>query len=288
MNLRGHVLAIVGFAFACVTPTIAVAQQNDGEVIARSASCVFTGKDLQDILLMDSAVLETPLNATEQQQGRERILKQFHQNPEAFCKGLPVERQAAEIMRRGTAAERLELGVKLWIRWLDAAGRDPATAEWIAVVKRHNPPIASADGLTVTKRQLDAMFLSNDWVARQANLPTSTPESRAAFAKEISAKFASLPRQQKEWAAQADLRWLALQDPIMDNSDLREKAISLVHQWVHKPEDVPDEARVLENVGIQFHQLMQKEMAQTTQMIGAMSGAFQAQNLSVFNMHGPH
>jgi hypothetical protein len=288
MNLRARVLAIIGFAFAFVTPTIAVAQQNDGEVIARSASCVFTTKDLQDVLLMDSAVLETPLNAAEQQQARERIVKQFHKSPELFCKSLPLERKTAEIMRSGSSAEKLELGVRLWIGWLDAAGRDPHVAEWIAVVKRHNPPIASADGLTVTKRQLDAMFLSNDWVARQADLPTSTPENRAAFAKEISVKFASLPRQQKEWAAQADLRWLALQDPIMDNSDLREKAISLVHQWVHKPEDVPNEARVLENVGIQFHQLMQKEMAQTTQMIGAMSGAFQAQNLSVFNMHGPH
>jgi hypothetical protein len=288
MRLWAHVLAVVGFVFAVVTPRIAIAQQNDGEVLARSASCVFTGKDLQDILLMDSAVLETPLNATEQAQARERILKQFHKSPELLCKSLPLERKTAEIMRSGSAAEKLELGVRLWIGWLDAAGHDPTVAEWIAVVKRHNPPIASADGLTVTKRQLDAMFLSNDWVARQANLPTSTPESRAAFAKELSTKFASLPRQQKEWVAQADLRWLALQDPIMDHSDLREKAVTLVHQWVHKPEDVPNEARVLENVGIQFHQLMQKESAQATQMIGAMSGAFQAQNLSVFNMHGPH
>ena len=41
-----------------------------------------------------------------------------------------------------------------------AAQSSPLAARWVAIVKRHNLPIASTSGVAVTNRQLDAMFVS--------------------------------------------------------------------------------------------------------------------------------
>jgi hypothetical protein len=86
----------------------------------------------------------------------------------------------------------------------------------------------------------------------------STPETRASYVRALPVKFASMSLIEKAQLAQADQRWFALQDPILDHSDLQAKAVSLVHQHVHGPGDVASEARSLENDGLQFHAAMQQ------------------------------
>lgn len=155
----------------------------------------------------------------------------------------------------------------------------------MAVVEQHNPPIIAADGLTVSRRQLNAMFAANDWVASAAKLPASTPESRASFINDLKRKFASLSREQKEWYAQADLRWLALQDPILDYDDLRAKAVRLVQQAVHGPGDVANQARALENEGLKFHAVMAKYNQRAAQIAGLAGDEMNVENLR--NAKGP-
>ena len=86
----------------------------------------------------------------------------------------------------------------------------------------------------------------------------STPTSRAAFAQALPARFASMSPQERQQLAFADQRWVALQSPILNHTDLRAKAVSLVKQNVHGPADVATEARSLENDGLEFHAGMQK------------------------------
>jgi hypothetical protein len=278
MSLRGNALAMFGFTSIVAVPVIA--QDASGDILARSTACVLTTRDLQDIFDMDGSVLETPLSPAEREDGRKRILGQFYANPAAFCASLPSTRKYAEIMHHGSASERRQIGVDLWNGWLAGATYDPLQADWVAVVKRHNPPIVSADGLVISKRQIDAMFASNDWVAQAANLPTSTPESRAAFTKGLSAKFASTPQAQKEQLAAADLRWLALKYQILGFSDLRAKAGGYVHQQVHGPGDVAAEARSLEDSALKFQALREKNGQGWKQIIAAQAGALNVQNLS--------
>jgi hypothetical protein len=272
-------------AIESIVATQAFTQQAGGEIVARSAMCVVTARDMQDILEMDKAVLKTPLTPTETEAGRVRILGQFQSRPEGFCKSLPAAHKAAEIMRHGSWAEQTQLGVDLWNGWLLSSARDKASADWVAVVEQHNPPIVAADGLTVRDRQLNAMFASNDWVARAARLPASTPASRAAFVDALKSKFASFPREQKEWYAQADLRWLALQDPIMDHDDLRAKAVGMVQQAVHGPADVANEARALENEGLKFHAVMAKYTQRAAQIAGLAGDEMNTEALR--NAKGP-
>ena len=129
------------------------------------------------------------------------------------------------------------------------------------------------------------MFTSNDWVARAANLPVSTPDSRAAVVRDLKTKFASLPAEQKEWYAEGDLRWWALQDPILSSSDLRAKAVRLVQQAVHGPGEFPTEARALGNEGIKFHRVFQKYRNRGELLMGLAGDQMNWENLR--NAKGP-
>lgn len=238
-------------------PQLAYAQATGTQIAAQSGQYVLTAQDLQDILFADGCVLQTPLNAAEQEEARENILGQFRKNPEAVSKGMEVTRKAVEILRHGSLLNRTALSTVLWSGWQSAASSDPAAARWVAMVKRHNPPIVAADGLVVTKLQLDGMFVANDWVAQTAGLPTSTLESRAAYIRALPAKFASMSRAEKEELALADRRWLVL-NSFLNYSDLRASAANSVHRNVHGPGDISSEARSLENDGLQFIAKMQQ------------------------------
>jgi hypothetical protein len=142
----------------------------------------------------------------------------------------------------------------VWLGWVAAAQGNLLTARWVATVKRHDVPVVTQSGLTVTNRQLDAMFVSNDWVAKAANLPLSTPETRAAFTRELPARFSAMTQAERQQLALADLRWDALRGVL--GFGLQDKAVEIVHQNVHGSNDVPMGARHLENASLEFEQGM--------------------------------
>lgn len=266
LALAGVFLALPASAQAPTGQTTG-SQATESQVLARSGTYVFTQQNLEDVRLIDACVLDTPLSPAEEQETRENILGQFRGNPAAFAKNLPQTQKYAQILRTGSQTERLMLSTVLWSRWI-AATSDPTVARWVAIVKRHSPAIVASGNLVVTGRQIDAMFASNDWVAQTAGLPVSTPASRAAYAKALPAKFAAMTPAEKQQLVFADQRWAMLQEPILDHSDLRAKAVSLVHSNVHGPGDIPAEARSLENAGLEFH----AAMAQFVSNMGQISG----------------
>jgi len=265
-----------------------VAAQGAASVVARAGAYTLTSQDMSDILALNSLVLSTPLSATEQDEERQNVLAQFQKNPSVLSTGGEKMRKLAEVARNGSLFDRSEVASYLWCSWLSGALTDPITARWVAMIRRHNPPVVSGDSLVVTKLQFDALFASNDWVAHTAGLPLSTAESRATFENEVQAKFASMPQLAKENLANADRRWAAFEGILADQG-LKEKAVSRVHQSVHGPADVGKEARTLEDDGLRFAR-MEKDMSkQTEALIGGLSGQAMANNLSVYNRTmGPH
>jgi hypothetical protein len=198
-------------------------------------------------------------------------------------KGLELEHQIAQILLHGSAAEQMQARTIAWIGWLGKAQNSPLAARWVATVRRHDLPIASAGGVMATNRQLDAMFVSNDWVAKAANLPVSTPESRTAFARTVASGFASMTQAERLQLALADLRWIALRDAI--GFGLGDKAVEIVHQNVHGSGDVAMGARHLENTALQFEQGLaqfNKQMAART--IAIMGGVGQRAVAESMNM----
>jgi hypothetical protein len=235
-------------------------------VVSRSGENELTTEDMEDLRVLDASVLDTPLSAEEQQQARQNIVNQFQKNAAAFTKARLMTHQLAELMRHGSLAERTEVSMRLWANWNERAEVDPATRWWIDMVRRHNPPIAQSGGLVVTRIQIKGLFADDDWVAKTAGLPLSTEASRAAYVRDLPAKFAAMPQDQKIRLARADVRWFDLHDPILDHSDLQQIAVNQVHERVHGPQDVYSEARNLEDIGVRFN----TEMAQFAHNMAAI------------------
>lgn len=280
-------LSVLGVILA-VMPYVAIAQggnqASSAQVVARSGSYAMTVQDMNDLLALNALVLQTPLSPAEQAEERQNILIQFQKNPSVMYTAEDKIRKLAEIARHGSLYERSELASYLWCSWSNSASAaDPITTRWVAMIRRHNPPIVSADGFVVTKLQIDALFSSNDWVAKTAGFPLSTTESRNEFVREVQRMFASMPRQAKANLATADTRWASFQGFILGDTALKAKAVNLVHQNVHSPSDVAMEARTLENSGMQFLAATNEMSRRTQMLLGGLSGEATANNLSVFN-----
>lgn len=250
---------------------------------AGTAGSSLTVQDFEDIAAIDASVLETPLDEKEQAEGRDTIVSQYRQNPKGFMQGLEVEHKLAQALLHGSDTEQMQARTIAWLSWLGARQSSPHAARWVATVKRHNSPIAEAGGVAVTNRQLDAMFVSNDWVARAANLPMGAEESRVAFARELQARFAAMTQAERLQLALADLRWDAVQGVI--GFGLRDKAVEIVHQNVHGPKDVAMGARHLENAALEFEIGMAKLNQQAwSRSIAIMGGVAQGQVAESMNM----
>jgi hypothetical protein len=222
-------------------------------VVSSAGDNVLTTEDLEDLRVLDASVLDTPLSPEEQQAARQNILNQFQKNAANFTKTRSATHQLAEFMRHGSLAERTEISMRLWAAWNDRAQTDPATRWWVDMVRRHNPPIAQSGGLVVTRIQINGLFADDDWVAKTAGLPPSTEASRSTYVRELPAKFAAMPPEEKVKLARADVRWFDMHDPILDHNDLQKIAVNEVHEHVHGPQDVYSEARNLEDIGVQFN-----------------------------------
>ena len=79
---------------------------------AGTAGSPLTMQDFEEIAVIDASVLDTPLDANEQAEGRDTIATQYRQNPKAFVKNL--EAQGA----RMDAAVRQVPGTDLKIAFL--------------------------------------------------------------------------------------------------------------------------------------------------------------------------
>jgi hypothetical protein len=237
---------------------------------ARQLGAVDYQQGFEDIAVIDASVLEIPLDVSEQEAARDTLVTQYRRNPQAFIKGLEIEHQLAQILLRGTPTQQMQARTIAWLGWVDSAPDSPLTMRWVATVRRHDFPIVSANRVVVTNRQIDALFVSNDWVAKVSNFPQSTLESRAAFTQSLPGKFSSLPQVERQQLAVADLRWDALRGVL--NFGLQDKAISIAHINVHGPADVGKAARHLEDAALEFDRGVQQFNKQVSDRAMALMG----------------
>lgn len=231
-----------------------------------------TLQGFEDIAVIDAGVLETPLDRTEQDAARETLVSQYRRNPQAFIKGLAIEHQLAQILLHGSPSEQMQARTIAWLSWIEAAPGNALTTRWVATVRRHDVPVVSANGIVVTNRQIDALFVSNDWVAKAANLPSSTAESRAAFTESLRGRFGSMSPVERQQIALADLRWDALRGVLQFG--LQEKAVSIARMNVHGASDVDGSARHLEDAALEFDRGVQQLNKQVSDRAVALMGGF--------------
>lgn len=118
-------------------------------VIARSGRYVYPESSLRDILEIDSAVLESPLSATEQAQIRALVVDEFNRDPAKISAVLPQVHNAALLFRNGTAFEKAVAREKDWENTLKRAPADPIAARALDIMSKYVPIIVSGNGYVV-------------------------------------------------------------------------------------------------------------------------------------------
>jgi hypothetical protein len=89
---------------------------------AGAAGSPLTMQDFDDIAIIDASVLETPLDANEQAEGRDTIMTQYRQNPKGFLQGLEIEHKLAQVLLHGSATEQMQARTIAWlgVAWCEA------------------------------------------------------------------------------------------------------------------------------------------------------------------------
>lgn len=226
-------------------------------VIARSGQYVYPESSLRDILEIDAAVLESPLSPTEQSQIRALAIDEFNRDPARIAAVLPQVHNAALLFRTGTAFEKAVAREKDWENTVKRAPSDPIAARALDIMSKHVRVIVSGNGLVVTEHQVRALFTSSDIIAEMSGQPKSTSEQRLAYEKALPARFPKMTPVEQEQIAHSERRLVAVVSSIYSYSDLRAKATSQARNNIHGPDDVPKEARRLEDWGIKFQETFQ-------------------------------
>jgi hypothetical protein len=243
---------LIIFALAAALTTEAGAQTE----VAKSGKYAYSEANLQDTLAIDAGVLESPLTSAEQSQIRALVIDEFNRDPAKIAAVLPRLHNVAIMFRTGNLYDRAVAREKDWEATLQKAPSDPIAARSLDIMRKHTPIIATANGLVVTSHEIDAMFASSDLIAEIAGQPKSTAEQRAAFTKALPGRFPQMSPTEQEQIAHAERRAIAARGTIFAYTDLRAKAATQIHANVHGSDDVPKEARRLEDWGIKFEDTM--------------------------------
>jgi hypothetical protein len=254
-------------AAALLIAAPASADPAPGEVLARAGGLAYTTANLSDVLALDEGVLESPLSGEERAAVQDILVAEFQAKPAEIAKFAPVLHQNAELFRHGRVYEQAVARESYWESVLKQAPTDRFIAAWLEIMRRHAPILAEGGGMVVTQPELAAMFATEDVVAEMAGQPRRSAADRKALAEALAAHFAAMPAAEKATYAHAERRRAALLGNILAYSDLRAKAVGLVKAAVHGPEDVPPEARSLENDGMQFAEIGERFTAQQVQVI---------------------
>ena len=256
--MRAKILAVAIIAVFSLAAALAAeaATPENQTVIARSGRYVYTEASLQDILEVDAGVLESPLTPAEQAQIRALVIDEFNRDPAKIVSVLPTLHNVAIMFRTGRPYDRAVAREKDWEVTLQKAPSDPIAARSLEIMRKHTPIIASANGMVVTSHEIDALFASSDLIAAIAGQPKSTPEQRAAFAKTLPGRFPQLAPTEQEQIAHAERRASAVRGTIFAYTDLRAKAATQIRANVKATDDVPKEARRLEDWGMKFEDAM--------------------------------
>lgn len=131
------------------------------------------------------------------------------------------------------------------------------------MVLKYNPVLVNADGMIVTKTDVDCQFYADILVAKAAGVAPPTQTDQDRFVRDLPSQFASLPREEQEYLRRSELRLVNLRLVHDGTVKTRAAVVADIRKSVRSPEDVWREARQVENdaqYGSKYYQLYRAEV----------------------------
>jgi ketosteroid isomerase-like protein len=118
------------------------------------------------------------------------------------------------------------------------------------MVLKYNPVVVNSAGMIITKAHVDSLFFSNALVAQIAGVPPPTQTEEDQYIPTLPAQFGSLTKEQQEAFRRADARMSMFATIYSQTRSTRAVMTAAIRRNVHSPQDVPNEARRVENSSV--------------------------------------
>jgi len=118
------------------------------------------------------------------------------------------------------------------------------------MVLKYNPVVVNSGGTLITKAHIDSLFFSNALVADAAGLPPPARAEKDQLIRTLPSQFGSMPKWQQAFFRRADERMTMFATIYSQTRSTRANMIRDIRSNVHSSQDVPNEARRVENESI--------------------------------------
>jgi hypothetical protein len=269
-------LAILLLGLAAVPRAIAE-DRGTSSIAAQAAGRTLTGQNLQDLFAIYDWLLEDPLNDKEKTSLTPVLIEEFKKNPATVANNYVTIHQLLPQLLSATLTQQARRRAEMWQHLIETRATDPTTVLVLKILADHPSVLLFTDQGVVTRQQIDAIVASDDNVAEAAGLPRATPDERSRITREILAAFPGFsPKEDRfEAIADAEERCLSLRDFVESSPEHRAAVVADITAHVHQAQDVPREARTLENNALLMSRMHQFAVQQ--QIIAGVTAQYQSQ-----------
>lgn len=207
---------------------------------------------------------------------RAGLISTFRSEPAREAAGYQALAQIVPVLR--STRSSLEIAKVREAAWA-AFAKDPAGFRRFQsdpagkIILKYNSVIVNADGMIITRLNVDSLFASNVLVAKIAGVSPPTQSEIDECVRVLPARFASLSRDQKEFFRQSESRLARFQE-MYASGFIGPSVVSEIKKTVHSPKDVPDRARAMENTAFKYEAAVNRITSKTDRFVAAWSRGF--------------
>jgi hypothetical protein len=235
-----------GFDFARAQPD---ATSHADPVLAEVGGQTLTGLNFDELLAIYNWLLESPLSAEDQAALKAVLIDELKANPTKVAKNYGAIHQQLPQILHADPLQQARRRADIWKRLAKDAPNDPGTGAVLKILSKSPSVLVVTDKGVVTQPEIDALIASDDNVAAVAGLSKASLTERARISRTVVAAFPGFSETEDRYEAVADAeeRCLSLRAFVESSVHNRETVIAAIKAKVHEPDDVPREARALEN-----------------------------------------
>lgn len=266
-----------GLDFAQPARAQADASAKQDDVLAQAGGQTLTRQNFDELLTIYNWLLESSLNAGEQDALSTVLIDEFKANPAKIAKNYAAIHDQVPQILRADPLQQARRRAEIWKSMIKDAPGDPGTAAVLKILAKNPSVLLVTDRGVVTQTEIDALIASDDNVAAVAGLAKTTPAERARIVQQIVAAFPGFAENEDRYEAIADAeeRCLSLRAIVESSAQNRAAVVAEIKAKVHDPSDVAREARALENNALLRTRMGRYVLQQ--QIISSVNALYQGQ-----------
>jgi hypothetical protein len=259
MRAATFVSLLLATASPVITINTAVAQTQSPTKIASTVLVTVNGQQLtqgmvNSVIEVGEFLADHKFSQAEKSWFRDAAIKDFRQNPTDEIRGYRNVEKILSAIRKDSqnpvnlAYGRAKLMTDIYLQLL--AKNEVNKPSIMTIVYKYSPVLFAdpRNNFVVTKRTIDSLYASNNFVAQLAGKPTQTPNYQGIAQYLHQNYYKNLSAQQKKSLAIAESRWVILQQQWSKASPQTRQNVSVfINKHLQRGIKISSIARYLED-----------------------------------------